>query len=146
MSVDICNLLHRELRRRASVAGAGSQPAVKIPLHYGRREGQQTYTRWIRWPVPAGLEPTPTSVEVVGSFTDWHRLPLVYDPATRSWNAAVQDIVANRTHRYVILVDGKPSYDSTCDGLTLPQEQEERRYQIQTGKGPRVMLMFGQTK
>ena len=31
-----------------------------------------------------------------------------------------------------------------CDGLVRTQEPLERQYQIQTGKGPRVMLMFGQ--
>jgi len=59
---------------------------------------------------------------------------------------ALRNVTSNRTHRYVILVDGKPSYDGTCDGLAPAQEAQEKRYQIETEHGPRVMLMFGQTK
>ena len=54
----------------------------------------------------------------------------------------LNNIEGNRTHRYVILVDGKPSYDKTCDGLATPQTPDEAKCQIATPKGPRVMLLF----
>jgi hypothetical protein len=66
--------------------------------------------------------------------------PLIYDPP-RAWHC-FNNIESNRTHRYVIFVDGKPSYDKTCDGLVVPQSPDEARCQMVTPKGPRVMLLF----
>jgi hypothetical protein len=65
---------------------------------------------------------------------------------TKTWTATLNDIRNNHTHRYVFLVDGKPSYDSTCDGLVVPDDLEEPKWQIETPRGPRVVLLFSQTK
>jgi len=46
----------------------------------------------------------------------------------------------------MLLVDGKPTYDKTCDGLAVPHGPDEERYQMPTDKGPRVMMLFAQTK
>ncbi len=46
----------------------------------------------------------------------------------------------------MLLIDGKPTYDKNCDGLAVPRGAEEERYQLQTDKGPRVMMLFAQTK
>jgi hypothetical protein len=46
----------------------------------------------------------------------------------------------------MILVDGKPAYDRYNDGLALPQGPEEERHQIMTDNGPRVFMLFAQTK
>jgi hypothetical protein len=112
------------------------------------RTGEQRtgFTKVFRWPVPADQTPQPTTVEVAGSFNGWRKVPLSYDPPTRTWQIALNNIEGNRTHRYVILVDGKPSYDKSCDGLTTPQTPGEAKWQIATPKGPRIMLLFGQTK
>lgn len=110
------------------------------------REPQAGYTKVFRWPVPADQDHQPTIVEVVGSFTNWRRVPLAYDKVTTTWTVTLSDVPGNRTHRYVILVDGMPSYDKTCDGLAVPCGPEEEKWQLATAKGPRVMLMFGQTK
>ncbi len=144
MSIDLTSFLNHEPRHKEQPPEARTHCDSR--LHYEKRDGRQTYTRWIRWPLPPGQRPTACSVEVVGTFTDWRKVPLVYDKPANGWNLPLRDIVANRTHRYVILVDGKPSYDSTCDGLVVPQGPDEAQYQISTPKGPRVMLMFGQTK
>ncbi len=110
-------------------------------------EGNQSgFSKMIRWPVPNEQTPQPTTVEVVGSFSNWQKVPLAYDKPTKTWTTTLSNIQGNHTHRYVILVDGKPSYDKTCDGLTAPQSPQEERYQIDTPRGPRVMLMFSQTK
>jgi hypothetical protein len=112
----------------------------------GRREQRVGFTKVFRWPVPADQTPQPTTVEVAGSFNGWRKVPLSYDPPTRTWQIALNNIEGNRTHRYVILVDGRPSYDKNCDGLTTPQTPDEARCQIATAKGPRIMLLFAQTK
>jgi len=88
----------------------------------------------------------PRTVEGVGSFTEWRKISLVYDKVTRTWQVALHNVPGNQTHRYVLLVDGKPTYDKTCDGLTLPEGPDETEWQIATPRGPRVMLLFSQTK
>lgn len=85
-------------------------------------------------------------MEVVGSFTDWQRVPMAYDKALKTWHVTLHNVVGNRTHHYVLLVDGKPTFDHTCDGLATPNGPHEKRWQIETEKGPRVMMLFGQTK
>ena len=104
------------------------------------------FTKVFRWPVPAEQTPKPTTVEVVGSFSEWRKLPLSYDAPSKTWQLIQRNIQGNHTHRYVMLVDGQPSYDKTCDGLAVPLGPQEEAYQIATARGPRVMLLFSQTK
>ena len=111
-----------------------------------QREERFGFTKVFRWPVPAEQTPSPTTVEVAGSFSEWNRIPLSYNSPSRTWRLIQRGIPGNHTHRYVILVDGKPSYDKTCDGLTAPLSPQERKWQIETPRGPRVMLLFSQTK
>jgi hypothetical protein len=120
--------------------GASSQLASEA------RDHRPGFSKVFRWPVSPEQMPQPTTVEVVGSFTDWRRIPLAYDNATKTWQGTLNSIQSNHTHRYVMLVDGKPSYDKTCDGLAIPQSPAESQWQIETPKGPRVMLLFSQTK
>ena len=128
------------------------QPESKItPTDPRRPEAEQReqrtgFTKVFRWPVPADRTPQPTRVEVAGSFSGWRRVPLSYDAPSRTWQVILNDIEGNRTHRYVILVDGKPSYDNTCDGLAAPQTPDEAKLGITTSRGSRVMLLFSQTK
>ena len=131
---------------------ATTRPEVRVAPRTARQPeaawgGQRSgFSKIFRWPVPPEQMPQPTMVEVVGSFSDWRRVPLVYDKPTRTWTATLTNIQGNHTHRYVILVDGRPSYDKTCDGLAAPQSSQEEQWQIETPRGPRVMLMFAQTK
>ncbi len=114
--------------------------------HHGSGGRRQTFSKMFHWCVPGGHEAQPGSVEVVGSFTEWKKVPFFYDRAMESWYVRMQEIIGNRTHHYVILVDGKPTYDETCDGLAIPQGPKEEQWQIDTPRGPRVMMLFGQTK
>ena|ERR1051326_6151521 len=109
-------------------------------------EQRTDFTKVLRWPVPADQTPQPMAVEVIGSFSGWRKVPLSYDRPSRTWQIILNGIQGNRTHRYVILVDGKPTYDKTCDGLAVPQTPDEAKWQIPTPKGARVMLLFSQTK
>jgi hypothetical protein len=104
-----------------------------------------TYTKIFRWEQPAG-QPVPGAVEVVGSFTGWKKLPLERSAVTGTWQISIADIVGSRTHHYMLLVDGKPVSDKNCDGLAIPTNAEEAQYQLATPRGPRVLMLFAQTK
>jgi hypothetical protein len=107
---------------------------------------EQVFSKIFRWRLPEGHTREPVSVEVVGSFTHWEKVPLTYDSTLDTWQVTLDRIRINHTHRYMILVDGKPAYDKHNDGLALPQGPEEEQHQIMTDKGPRVFMLFSQTK
>jgi hypothetical protein len=114
----------------------------------GRDSGprQQTFTKVFRWRLPDGQIEAPKSVEVVGSFTRWQKVQLNRDSVLDAWHVTLHHILGNRTHHYMVLVDGKPYYDKTCDGLAVPHGSDEERYAVQTEKGPRVLMLWAQTK
>jgi hypothetical protein len=109
-------------------------------------ERKQVFSKVFRWQLPDRHTREPVSVEVTGSFTNWEKVPLTYDRARDTWQVMLHEIRNNRTHHYMILVDGKPAYDKHNDGLAFPQGSEEAQYQIMTDKGPRVFMLFAQTK
>lgn len=88
----------------------------------------------------------PNTVEVVGSFTHWQRVALLHDGKVDGWHATIHHIIGNRTHHYMLLVDGEPTLDHTCDGLAAPIGSQEERYQLLTDSGPRVLMLFAQTR
>jgi len=137
-----------ESKSRTETKPPKARNIATVPRHHGteNREQRTGFTKVFRWPVPADQTPRPTMVEVVGSFSEWRKVSLSFDPPSRTWQIIMENVEGNRTHRYVILVDGKPSYDKACDGLAAPQTPDEAKWQIATPKGPRIMLLFGQTK
>ncbi len=96
--------------------------------------------------MPAGQTIQPKSVEVVGSFSQWQKVPLTRDSVLDAWHATLHHIVGNKTHHYMLLIDGKPTYDKNCDGIVVPHGPEEERFQLMTEKGPRIFMLFAQTK
>lgn len=142
----ITNYIENNRRPMTRPAGPRSASALPHRSESEMRKGQAGFTRVFRWPVPAGQTTQPTTVELVGSFSGWRKLPLTYDPPSRTWQLMLNNIEGNRTHRYVVLVDGKPSYDKTCDGLVAPQSPDEAKWGIATPRGIRLMLLFSQTK
>lgn len=88
----------------------------------------------------------PNTVEVVGTMTEWRRISLEHDPKARSWQVNLQNIPGNKTHHYMLLLDGKPAQDKNCDGLAMPVGAQEELYAITTPRGPRVFMLFAQTK
>ncbi|MFO1512858.1 MAG: glycogen-binding domain-containing protein [Verrucomicrobiota bacterium] len=105
-----------------------------------------TFSKVFRWQPAGRHSPTPTTVEVVGSFSDWQALPLARDRITDTWQLTLDGISGNRTHRYMLLVDGVPADDKNCDGLAVPEGFVEQQHQLMTARGPRVFLLFAQTK
>ena len=142
----ITNFIESKCRNTTRPPGARFVPSIPRCAEADKHEQRTGFTKVFRWPVPADQTPQPTTVEVAGSFNGWRKVPLSYDPPTRAWQVTLNDIEGNRTHRYVILVDGKPSYDKTCDGLVTPQNSEEAKWGIASPRGFRLMLLFSQTK
>jgi hypothetical protein len=113
-----------------------------------RRQGdpRDTYARIFRWKLPAETSAPPTRVEIVGSFTRWQTVSLTHDPVQKAWSVTISDIPGKRTHHYMLLIDGEPYHDPACDGLVQPMGFDEEQFALPTGKGPRVLMMFAQTK
>jgi hypothetical protein len=104
------------------------------------------FSKTFRWqPAHAG-DPQPATVEVAGTFSDWKRLPLAHDRATNHWHLTLHHIPGNCTHHYMLLVDGHPAKDKHCDGLAVPKNETEKQFELATVRGPRVFILFSNTK
>jgi Glycogen recognition site of AMP-activated protein kinase len=145
MFSSIGNLFGRKPPQKGGPLIPEPTPASRAPAQNGRERGQ-TFSKVFRWRLPDGETHEPASVEIVGSFTHWQKVPLMRDSALDAWHTTVHHIPGNRTHHYMFLVDGKPTYDKTCDGLAVPHGPNEEQYQMMTDRGPRVFMLFAQTK
>ncbi len=106
---------------------------------------KQAFSKIFRWQSPAEQTAAPAKVEVAGTFSNWRKLPLARE-VTGGWNLTLHEIPGNRTHHYMLLVDDQPVQDKFCDGLAVPQNPEEEQFAITTARGPRVFMLFAQTK
>lgn len=112
----------------------------------GAQENKPIFSKVFRWRLPDGVTEEPQRVEVVGSFSHWQPVEMTRDGKLDAWHVTLHHIPGNRTHHYMLLVDGRPFYDKTCDGLAVPHGFQEEQYQLQTDRGPRVLMLFAQTK
>ena len=96
--------------------------------------------------MPHGHAGIPKTVEIVGSFTHWEKVPMSREQEKDVWAVTFQNMPVNRTHHYMLLVDGKPVRDEHADGLAVPQGPQEEQYQLMTARGGRVFMAYGQTK
>ena len=110
------------------------------------QQRRQTYSKVFRWRLPDGQTQEPAAVEIVGSFTHWQRVPLLRDGKVDAWHATIHHIEGNKTHHYMLLVDGQPAPDKNCDGYAVPHGPQEEQYQIATPRGPRLYMLFAQAK
>jgi len=105
-----------------------------------------TFTKIFRWqPEPPG-GPMPVLVEVAGTFNGWQRAALKRDRVSGVWQLTLADIPGHRTHNYMLFVNGKPAHDKLADGLAVPHSAEEKQHALITPRGPRVFMLFSQTK
>jgi len=104
------------------------------------------FSKVFRWRLPDGQTAEPKTVEVAGSFSHWQKVPLIRDSVLDAWHVTLHHLPGNRTHHYMLLIDGTPTYDKTCDGLAVPRGADEERFACPTDKGPRVFMLFAQTK
>ena len=109
-------------------------------------ERKQTFTKVFRWRRTDGQKPEPATVEIAGTFTHWQKVPLLYDRVQGGWQVALDQLAGNRTHHYMLLADGKPVRDEHCDGLAVPRNPQEEQFALATARGPRVFMLFAQTK
>jgi hypothetical protein len=106
---------------------------------------KQAFSKIFRWAAPHGHTEHPVKVEVAGTFTGWKTVPLSRE-VSGGWHLTLHEIPGNRTHHYMLLADGKPVSDRHSDGLAVPQGAEEEKFAISTARGPRVFMLFSQTK
>ena len=125
-----------------SFENAGGKVAAS-KIGFGRGTG---FSRIFRWQPSDNQAPLPDSVQVIGSFTGWRAMAMTRDAFAGTWQLTLHGIPGNRTHQYMLLVDGKPVPDRNSDGLATPQSVEEQQYQLMTARGPRIFLLFAQTK
>jgi hypothetical protein len=109
-------------------------------------DNKHTFSKVFRWRLPDGQTQEAQSVEITGTFTKWQRVALQHDGVLDSWHTTIHHIPSNRTHHYMLFVDGQPTLDKTCDGLAVPHGFEEEQHAMQTDKGPRVLMLFSMTK
>ncbi len=105
-----------------------------------------TFSKVFRWQQNPPGGPLPVKVEIAGTFNGWQKLPLKYDRASGVWQLTVEGIPGNRTHNYMLLVNGRPTADKNSDGLAVPHSPEEKQHSLETPRGPRVFMLFSQTK
>ncbi len=124
------------VRETSTNPAGGSRPQENKPI----------FSKVFRWRLPDGTIEEPKEVHIVGSFSHWQKVEMTRDGKLDAWHVTLHHIPGNRTHHYMLLVDGKPTYDKTCDGLAVPHGFQEEQYQLQTDRGPRVLMLFAQTK
>ncbi len=107
---------------------------------------KQVFSKVFRYRLPDGHTKDPARVEVAGTFTHWQRIPLHHSGKLDGWHVTIHHIPGNRTHHYMLLVDGTPILDHAADGLSIPHGALEEQFAIDTEKGPRVLMLFAQTR
>jgi 1,4-alpha-glucan branching enzyme len=106
---------------------------------------KQAFSKIFRWQLPASQTASPAKVEVAGTFSNWEKLPMDRE-VSGGWHLTLHQIPGNRTHHYMFFADGQPVHDRYSDGLAIPQNTQEEQFAITTARGPRVFMLFSQTK
>lgn len=135
---------HKQTQKIRPVISKGptgaNAPAAKLV------ERKQTFTKIFRWRRPDGQQPEPATVEIAGTFTHWQKVPLLFDRAQGTWQVTLDQLAGHRTHHYMLLADGQPVRDPHCDGMAVPRNAQEEPFALATARGPRVFMLFAQTK
>jgi hypothetical protein len=124
-----------------------SEPVVR-PAPGGRTPAapKPTYAKVFRWRLPEGRTQEPATVEIAGTFTNWQKVPLTRDSKVDAWHVTIPHVPAHKMHHYMLLVDGQPAHDKNSDGLAVPRGPQEQQYQLMTDRGPRLFMLFAQSK
>jgi hypothetical protein len=119
---------------------------IKRAEKYAAGKRTPTFSKIFRWQPDQPGGPMPVRVEVAGTFNGWQPVALKRDRISGVWQLTLHDIPGHRTHNYMLLVNGKPAPDKNADGLAVPHSAEEKQCQLLTPRGPRVFMLFSQTK
>jgi hypothetical protein len=123
------------------------QPVVRsAPGGKASAAPKPTYVKVFRWRLPEGRTQEPVTVEIVGTFTNWQRVPFTRDSKEDAWQVTIPHVPAHKMHHYMLLVDGQPAHDKNSDGLAVPHGAQEQQYQLMTDRGPRLFMLFAQSK
>jgi len=104
------------------------------------------FSKPFRWQPAKPEDPKPALVQIVGTFNDWKPVALAHDHATNVWQIMLHQLPGNCTHHYMLLVDGQPANHKHCDGLAVPATDAEKHFALPTPRGPRVFMLFSNTK
>jgi len=130
--------------------GNHAAPAASMPAPSGisrnQSERKPVYSKVFRYSPPHTHDHDLHRVEIVGSFTNWHPVPMALNTQDHTWQVNIENIEGNKTHHYMLLANGHPTNDKMCDGYAIPHGDIEKRYAITTPRGPRLFLLFAQTK
>lgn len=139
------NLFEQKPPHKGSPRIRVSLPA-SVPPKKDPPERRQTFAKVFRWHLPDGQTEAPASVEIVGSFTHWQKVSLERASEFDGWQVTIPHIPGNRTHHYMLLVDGKPVHDENADGMAIPHGPQEEQYPLKTPRGGRVFMLYAQAK
>jgi 1,4-alpha-glucan branching enzyme len=103
---------------------------------------KHAFSKIFRWQSSNGH--APSKVEVAGTFSHWKKLPLKRE-VSGGWELTLHQIPGNRTHHFMFFADDQP-VKGQSDGLAVPQGSDEEQFAITTMRGPRVFMLFSQTK
>src|SRR5687767_7921277 len=106
------------------------------------RDQKQVFSKVFRYRMPDGEIKEPKTVEVAGTFNHWQRVPLIHNGKLDGWHVTIHHIPGNRTHHYMLIIDGEAVLDHACDGLAVPHGPIEEKFVLNTEKGPRVLMLF----
>ena len=134
-----------KLFSKAAVA-APVKPSVAVSMAPRPGDRKATYSKVFRYSAPHGHDHQPSHVEIVGSFTHWRPVSMSLNPQDHNWQVNIEGIESNKTHHYMLLVNGHPHNDKMCDGYAVPHGDIEHRYSITTPRGQRLFLLFAQAK
>lgn len=130
---------------------AQHRPRIRVnlppppPQKNGSSMRKSTFSKIFRWRNPRKHEATPATVEIAGSFTNWEKVALSRETEKDVWSGSF-DIPVNKTHHYMLLVDGQPARDEHADGMAIPHSAQEKQFQLITPRGARVFLLYAQAK
>jgi hypothetical protein len=105
-----------------------------------------TFSKVFRWQPSDVQTAKPRTVEIAGSFTHWQKVALTQSNGFDGWHVMIEHIPGNRTHHYMLLVDGQPVLDENADGMALPRGPQEEQFQLMTARGGRVFMLAAQAK
>ena len=125
---------------------SSSAPPHRPAGHSAAAGKPATFSKIFRWQPATPKDPQPAAVEIAGSFTNWKKVPLKHDATNKNWQLTLHNIPSYRTHSYMLFVDGQPTSDKNSDGLAVPQTDVEKQHALTTVRGPRVFMLFSQTK
>ena len=127
---------------------AAPEPAVR-PAPGGKAAAvpKPTYVKVFGWRLPEGRSQEPAKRSKLSApLQTGSGAADARQQSGHAWHVTIPHVPAHKIHHYMLLVDGQPAHDKNSDGLAVPHGPQEQQYQLMTGRGPRLFMLFAQTK